>query len=100
MSAASKPSRRATSGRVDHESLGKSLHNVGVCLSSTSQYDAACRWYERAVEAKRKGDKFGHVDKKSLAESLRSLATCLRKLDRHPEADQHDQEANEMEQVS
>ena len=36
-------------GRVDHESLGSSLHQVGYCLSQTGQYEAARPWFERAV---------------------------------------------------
>ena len=40
-------------GRVDHESLGRSLHQVGHCLASQGQYAAAQPWFERAVNEKR-----------------------------------------------
>ncbi|MCP4967235.1 MAG: DUF4062 domain-containing protein, partial [bacterium] len=36
-------------GRIDHASLGTSLHLIGFCYSSVGQYDEARPWYERAV---------------------------------------------------
>jgi tetratricopeptide (TPR) repeat protein len=38
-------------GRVDHESLGRSLHLVGYCLSSQGQFAEAQPWFERAAKA-------------------------------------------------
>jgi tetratricopeptide (TPR) repeat protein len=73
---------------VDHQSLGVSLHLVGHCLSSLSQYVEARPWLERAVAAKGKGDVHGRVDHQSLGISLRSLADCLAKLGQPEEAQQ------------
>jgi hypothetical protein len=67
-------------GRVDHDSLGSSLHQVGWCLSSTGEFAAARPWFERAVTAAEKGDVHGRVDHASLAQTLRSGARCLRML--------------------
>jgi hypothetical protein len=39
----------------DHASLGTSLHQVGCCFLNTGDFDAARRWFERAVEEKEKG---------------------------------------------
>jgi tetratricopeptide (TPR) repeat protein/predicted phosphodiesterase len=64
-------------GRVDHESLGKSLHQVGHCLASTGDFAAARRWFERAVEAAEKGDLDGRVDYASLGRSLHQVGYCL-----------------------
>ncbi len=64
-------------GRVDHESLGASLHAVGDCLSSTGQFEAARPWYERAVAAAGKGDVHGRVDHASLGRSLHQVGVCL-----------------------
>src|SRR6185503_3898042 len=36
-------------GRVDHASLGVSLHEVGYCLSRSGEFAAARPWFERAV---------------------------------------------------
>ena len=67
-------------GRIDHESLGISLHQVGYCLSSTGQYAEARPWFERAVAEAEKGDVHGRIDHVRLSISLRALATCLRQL--------------------
>jgi tetratricopeptide (TPR) repeat protein len=83
-------------GRVDHESLGRSLHCVGYCLSSRGQYEAAQPWYERAVEAKRKGNIFGQVDRTSLMLSLRVGAECLRKIGRTEQAQAWEEEASTL----
>jgi tetratricopeptide (TPR) repeat protein len=81
---------------VDHESLGRSLHCVGYCLSSRGQYEAAQPWYERAVEAKRKGNIFGQVDRTSLMLSLRVGAECLRKIGRTEQAQAWEEEASTL----
>jgi hypothetical protein len=64
-------------GRVDHESLGTSLHQVGLCLSSTGEFAAARPWYERAVAQKEQGDVHGRVDHQSLGVSLHCVGYCL-----------------------
>jgi Tfp pilus assembly protein PilF len=46
-------------GRVNHASLGGSLHEVGYCLSSTGEFAAARPWFKRAVAEKEKGDVHG-----------------------------------------
>ena len=43
-------------GRIDHESLGKSLHLIGFCYSSIGEFEQARPWYEQATEEARKGD--------------------------------------------
>ena len=67
-------------GRIDHASLGVSLHLVGYCLSSTGQFADARPWSELAVAAKEKGDVHGRVDHASLAVTLRLGAQCLQRL--------------------
>ena len=64
-------------GRVDHESLGNSMHNVGACLSRAGQFDAARPWYERSVAATKKGDVHGRVNHASLGTSLHQVGYCL-----------------------
>ena len=55
-------------GRVDHESLGSSLHQVGYCYTRTGRFDEARPWFERAVAEAEKGDVHGRVDHESLSE--------------------------------
>ncbi len=64
-------------GRVDHASLGSSLHLVGYCLSSTGKFEDALPWFERAVEQKQHGDLHGRVDHASLGSSLHQVGYCL-----------------------
>lgn len=90
----SAPGRRAVAaaekgdvhGRVDSDSLGWSLHELGFCSSSLGQLEEARSAYEKAVAAKRKGDVFGRLDRSSLALSLKSGAGVLRKLGEEAEA--------------
>lgn len=63
-------------GRVDHESLGRSLHQVGDCHGSVGRYDEALGWFERAVEAKQKGNIHGRVNHDSLRISLDAVHRC------------------------
>ena len=42
-------------GRVDHASLGRSLHQVGSCLSEIGRFDEARPWDERAAEEREYG---------------------------------------------
>jgi tetratricopeptide (TPR) repeat protein len=46
-------------GRVDHQSLGSSLHHVGYCLSRMGKFEEALPWYERAVAEVKQGDVHG-----------------------------------------
>ena len=64
-------------GRVDHESLGASLHQVGVCLSRVGEFAAARPWYARAVAEAERGDVHGRVDHASLGASLHQVGVCL-----------------------
>jgi hypothetical protein len=64
-------------GRVDHASLGLSLHCVGRCLSSTGEFAAARPWYERAVTQAEQGDVHGRVDHASLGLSLHEVGHSL-----------------------
>ena len=64
-------------GRVDHASLGSSLHQVGYCLSRQGQFAAAQPWFERAVKAAEQGDIHGRVDHESLGRSLHQVGYCL-----------------------
>ena len=66
--------RGDTDGRVDHESLGKSLHEVGYCLVSVGDDVVAWPWYERAVAEKERGDVDGRVNHTSLGASLHEVA--------------------------
>jgi hypothetical protein len=84
-------------GRVDHASLGRSLHQVGYCLWSVGEYAAARPWFERAVAEKEKGDVFGRVDHASLGVSLRGLAGCLRALGESEAAATLDRRADGMD---
>jgi tetratricopeptide (TPR) repeat protein/predicted phosphodiesterase len=73
-------------GRVDHASLGRSLHLVGYCLSSVGKYDIAHPWFERAVEEAKRGDMHGRVDHTSLGRSLHLVGYCLSSVGKHEEA--------------
>ena len=64
-------------GRVDHASLSKSLHSVGLCLSNVGQYAEARSWFERAVAESEKGDVHGRIDHESLGKSLHMVGWCL-----------------------
>ena len=63
-------------GRVDHDSLGTSLHEVGFCFSSSGDYTQARPWFEQAVEEARQGDIHGRVDHASLGRSLHLVGVC------------------------
>jgi tetratricopeptide (TPR) repeat protein len=73
-------------GRVDSESLGKSLYAVGGCYANTGKYDEARGWYERAVAAKEKGDMHGRVDPASLGTSLQEVGICYAHTGKYDEA--------------
>jgi hypothetical protein len=86
-------------GRVDHASLGRSLHQVGYCLSSTGGFDAARPWFERAVAAAEKGDVHGRVDHESLGNSLLAGAVCLRHCGHHQDAEMWEARAAQIKQI-
>ena len=67
-------------GRVDHASLGRSLHQLGHCAFQQGHWSAAAGWCEQAVAEKRQGDIFGRVDQSSVANSERSLDLCRKKM--------------------
>lgn len=73
-------------GRVDHESLGRSLHNAGYCLSETGKYAEALQWFERAIAAKAEVDIEGRTNHDSLGRSLREMGICLSQAGRYEEA--------------
>ena len=79
--AVSEAERADVHGRVDHESLGSSMHQVGYCLTSVGDYATARPWYERAVKEMAQGDVFGRVDAEYLAIARRSLAGCIAAID-------------------
>lgn len=67
-------------GRVDHRSLGLSLHEVGRCLSEQGQFSEARGWYERAADEMRQGDVHGRVDHAALGWALYRAAICSSEL--------------------
>jgi tetratricopeptide (TPR) repeat protein len=74
-------------GRVDHESLGSSLHQMGYCLFEVGKYAEAQPWFERAVKEKEQGDVLhGRVDHKSLGISLHQIGNCLSRIGKYAEA--------------
>jgi tetratricopeptide (TPR) repeat protein len=83
-------------GRIDHASLGSSLHEVGICLASTEQYEDARPWLERAVAQKEKGNVHGRIDHESLRDSLLAGAACLRKLGQEDRAREWERRASEV----
>jgi len=64
-------------GSVDHESLGRSLHQVGYCLASRGRFPEALPWFERAMAEAEKGDVHGRVDHESLGRRLHQVGYCL-----------------------
>jgi hypothetical protein len=74
----SKPTEQGdVHGRVDADSLGKSLHQVGDCHFTLGKFVDALPWFERAVAAKEQGDVHGRVDPESLEVTRRALKQCL-----------------------
>jgi tetratricopeptide (TPR) repeat protein len=68
-------------GRVDHASLGSSLHLVGYCLSEQGKYAEALPWFERAVGANEQGDVHGRVDHASLGLSVAAVSQARKRLE-------------------
>ena len=73
-------------GKVDHESLGKSLDGVGVCYLQLGKFEASISWYEQAVQAKERGDIHGRVDHSSLGRSLHQVGFCYSQVGKFEEA--------------
>ena len=60
-------------GRINYESLARSLGEVGNCLLRTGRFLEARPWYERAATAHEKGDPYGRYDYESLGSSLHQI---------------------------
>ncbi|MFZ1430537.1 MAG: metallophosphoesterase [Geminicoccaceae bacterium] len=73
-------------GRVDHASLGISVHLVGYCLSQLGQYEAARPWFERALKETEQGDVHGRVDHECLGVSVHQVGYCLSQLGQYEAA--------------
>jgi tetratricopeptide (TPR) repeat protein len=84
-------------GRVNHESLGSTLHCIGNCFFQQGQWQEAAGWYEQAQAEKRQGDVYGRVNKQSLVLSLQSLAQALSFLGQEEEAKRWKDEADQIE---
>jgi len=63
-------------GRVNSESLGTSLRQVGVCYSRQGQFAEALPWFERAVAAKEEGGVHDRVDSANLGTTLHEVGDC------------------------
>jgi tetratricopeptide (TPR) repeat protein/predicted phosphodiesterase len=87
-------------GRIDHESIARSLDWLARCHVITGNLEQALSAFKRAVAESRQGDVHGRVDNKSLAISLRNTAFLLRELDRIPEAEACEREANQLDPQS
>ncbi len=73
-------------GRIDHASLGRSLHHVGYCFSSVGKFEEALPWYERSVSEKKQGDVHGRINHASLGTSLHQVGYCFDSLGKYDEA--------------
>jgi tetratricopeptide (TPR) repeat protein len=87
-------------GRLDHESLGRSLLQVGFCYWSVGRFDQALPWFERAVDAAQKGDVHGRVDHESMGRSLHMVGVCHWRVGRVAEARTWFERAVEAKQKS
>ena len=57
---------------------GRCLHQIGYCLAKSGKMNEAREWYERAANAKEKGDGQGHINFESLAQAwARSVTACF-----------------------
>lgn len=63
-------------GRVNHDSVGTSLHELGACLADSGDYEGAKHWFDRAIAECERGDLLGRVDHQISAKSLGYLARC------------------------
>jgi tetratricopeptide (TPR) repeat protein len=61
-------------------------HWVGYALYTAGRFEEARGWFERAVEAKEKGDAHGPVDPASLGRSLHEVGTCYSSTGKYDEA--------------
>jgi tetratricopeptide (TPR) repeat protein/predicted MPP superfamily phosphohydrolase len=73
-------------GRIDHASLGASLHLVGYCLSNRGRCVEARPWFARAVTETEKGDTAGGVDHALLGACLYGVGRCLSDTEEYEEA--------------
>jgi tetratricopeptide (TPR) repeat protein/predicted MPP superfamily phosphohydrolase len=68
---------KRTSGVIDHQSLGMSLHVLGVCHAACAHHATAKECLERAAAEKTLGGTDGSVDHESLGLSLQQVGYCL-----------------------
>ena len=73
-------------GHGDHEILGRSLYQVGDCLSGLRQFAEARPWFERAIAAAEQGNVHGRIDHTALGSSLHQVGHCLSSLEQFAEA--------------
>lgn len=74
-------------GRVDHASLGGSLHMIGRCLAHHGNHAEAEKRYAEAIEAKMRGDMHQRVDHDSVGGSRRRLGMTQKALGRRSDAE-------------
>jgi tetratricopeptide (TPR) repeat protein/predicted phosphodiesterase len=84
-------------GRVDHQKLGNSFGQLAHCHAETGGVPEALSLCENAIAEYRLGDVYGRVNKTSLALELRRAADYLRRLNRIPEAEAYESEANQLD---
>lgn len=65
---------------MDHQNLGTSLHQLGMCAYEQGQWPEAAGWFEQAVAEMRQGDIFGRVDQSSVSISEARLVLCRQKM--------------------
>jgi tetratricopeptide (TPR) repeat protein len=71
--AVAEAAREDAFGRVDHEHVGRRLHQIGCRWPWPRE---ASGWFKRAVAAKEQGDAHGRVDHVSLGKSLHETGRC------------------------
>jgi tetratricopeptide (TPR) repeat protein len=75
------------------ELIGRALYEIG-------RFEEARPWFERAVEAKQKGDVHGRIDHESLVTTLRAGAAYLRNLQLTEQAEEWKRRAFEIHSSS
>ena len=84
-------------GRVNHESLGVTLHEIGNCFFQQGEWPKAAEWYEQAQAEARQGDLYRRKNKESVVISLRALVRVLKLLGCGAEAMQWQAMADQFE---
>lgn len=67
-------------GRIDHERVGRTLHDLGTCHEGLHLLEQAADSYACAVKEKGRGDLHGRVDDESVAKSAKALRSALARL--------------------